>query len=126
VLVALDGSARGLAVLTSTRSITEALDANVDLITVEPARADEPGELAHSLPAAQSVNLRRMLNGDGDSLRVRRGDVVGEILRQVEATGAQVLAVGYHRGGPPAVLELGSVSRRLAHSAPCAVLTIPL
>ena len=126
VLVALDGTARGLAVLAATRSIAQALDAGLALITVEPVRADEPPELAGSLPAGRSANLRRMLNGDGDTLRVRRGDVVAEILREVIATEAQVLAVGYHRGGPPAVLDLGSVGRRLAHSAPCAVLTIPL
>jgi nucleotide-binding universal stress UspA family protein len=102
------------------------LDAGLELLTVESARADEPPELARSLPSGRSANLRRMLNGDGDALRVRRGDVVAEILREVTATEAQVLAVGYHRGGPPGVLELGSVARRLAHSAPCAVLTIPL
>ena len=126
VLVALDGTARGLAVLAATRSIAQALDAGLALITVEPARADEPLELGGSLPATRSANLRRMLNGDGDTLRVRRGDVVAEILREVTATEAQVLAVGYHRGGPPGVLEVGSVARQLAHSAPCAVLTIPL
>ena len=126
VLVALDGSARGLAVLSATRSIAQALDAGLELLTVESAWPDEPPELARSLPSARSVNLRRMLNGDGDALRVRRGDVVAEILRDVTATGAQVLAVGYHRGGPPGVLELGSVARRLAHLAPCAVLTISL
>jgi nucleotide-binding universal stress UspA family protein len=126
VLVALDGSARGLAVLSATRSIAQALNAGLELLMVESAPADEPLELARSLPSARSANLRRMLNGDGDALRVRRGDVVAEILREVTATEAQVLAVGYHRGGPPGVLELGSVARRLAHLAPCAVLTIPL
>jgi len=126
VLVALDGTTRGLSVLRATRAMARALDAGLELITVEPARADEPPELAGSLPAAQSINLRRILNGDGDALRVRRGDVVAEILREVAATEAQVLAVGYHRGGPPGVLDVGSVARRLTHSAPCAVLTIPL
>jgi nucleotide-binding universal stress UspA family protein len=126
VLVALDGTARGLAVLRATQGMAQALDAGLELITVEPARADEPLELAGALPDARSANLRRMLNGDGDALRVRRGDVVAEILREVTATEAQVLAVGYHRGGPAGVLDVGSVARRLIHSAPRAVLTIPL
>jgi nucleotide-binding universal stress UspA family protein len=126
VLVALDGTARGLAVLRATRGMAQALDAGLELITVEPARADEPPELVGSLPTGRSIDLRRMLNGDGDALRVRRGDVVAEILREVAATEAQVLAVGYHRGGPPGLLDVGSVARRLTHSAPCAVLTIPL
>jgi nucleotide-binding universal stress UspA family protein len=34
--------------------------------------------------------------------------------------------IGCHRGGPPGILEAGSTARRLAHTAPCAVLTIPL
>jgi nucleotide-binding universal stress UspA family protein len=126
ILTALDGSARCLSVLAATRSIANGLHAGLELLTVDPVRHDEPNELAYSLPTARTVNLRRMLNDDGDGLRLRRGDVVTEILNEIDATGAQVLAVGYHRGGPPGVLEVGSVARRLTHSAPCAVLTIPL
>jgi nucleotide-binding universal stress UspA family protein len=126
VLVALDGSSRCMAVLAATRSIVEALGAGLELVTVEPVRADDPQQLARSLPTARTVNLQRMLNGDGDALRIRRGEVVAEIVHEVNATEAQILAVGYHRGGPPGVLELGSVARRLTHAASCAVLTIPL
>jgi nucleotide-binding universal stress UspA family protein len=126
ILTALDGSARCLNVLAATRSIANALHANLELLTVEPVQHDEPHELAPSLPSARTVHLRCMLDEDSDALRVRRGEVVTEILQEIDTTGAQVLAVGYHRGGPPGVLELGSVARQLAHSAPCAVLTIPL
>jgi nucleotide-binding universal stress UspA family protein len=125
ILTALDGSVRCLNVLAVTRNIANALHASLELLTVEPVRHDEPHE-APSLPSARTVNLRCMLDDDGDRLRVRRGEVVNEILNEIDASGTQVLAVGYHRGGPPGVLELGSVARRLAHSAPCAVLTIPL
>jgi hypothetical protein len=113
-------------VLAATRGIAEALTARLELVTVEPAAADEPPELTRSLPTARTVNLRHMLNGEGAALLVRRGDVVAEILGEVHATEAEVLAVGYHRGGPPAVVDVGSVARRLTHAAPCAVLTIPL
>jgi nucleotide-binding universal stress UspA family protein len=126
VLAALDGSPRCLTVLAATRSIAESLHAGLELVTVEPARNDETSEPTHALPTARTVNLRCMLDQDSDTLRVRRGDIVTEVLREVHATGAQVLAVGYHRGGPPGVLELGSTARRLTHSAPCGVLTIPL
>jgi nucleotide-binding universal stress UspA family protein len=126
MLAALDGSPRCLSVVAATRSIAQSLHASLELVSVEPAQKDEPSELAHALPTAGTVNLRCMLNGGGDALRVRRGDIVTEILREVQAAQAQVLAVGYHRGGPPGVLELGSVARRLVHSAPCGVLTIPL
>jgi nucleotide-binding universal stress UspA family protein len=127
ILVAVDGTERGFTVLHTARRWTGVIDAKLDVVTVEPTPSDgEPGDLAGHLPAARSVNLEHALNRDGGALRIRRGDVVDEILREVNATGVQVLAVGYHRGGPPGVLEVGSVARRLAHVAPCAVLTIPL
>ncbi|MGH7580864.1 MAG: hypothetical protein ACREM9_11870, partial [Gemmatimonadales bacterium] len=49
-----------------------------------------------------------------------------QVLAAVEAPEAEVLAIGFNRGGPPGVLEAGSTARRLAHLAPCSVLTIPL
>jgi nucleotide-binding universal stress UspA family protein len=125
ILTALDGSVRCLNVLAATRSIASALQAGLELLTVEPVRHGEQHETP-SLPSGRTVNLRYMLDDDGDRLQVRRGEVVNEILNEMDASGAQVLAVGYHRGGPPGVLEVGSVARRLAHAAPCAVLTIPL
>jgi nucleotide-binding universal stress UspA family protein len=126
ILAALDGSPRCLSVAAAARRIAQSLQARLALVTVEPTRNGEVSDLARSLPTARTVNLRCMLDGDSDPLRVRRGDIVTEILQEVQAAEAQVLAVGYHRGGPPGVLELGSVARRLAHSAPCGVLTIPL
>jgi nucleotide-binding universal stress UspA family protein len=66
-----------------------------------------------------------VLKGQGHALRVRQGDVVEEILGEVAAIGVPVLAMGYHRGGPPG-LAGGSIARGLTHRAPCAVLTIPL
>jgi nucleotide-binding universal stress UspA family protein len=57
---------------------------------------------------------------------VRRGDPAEQILAAVEERIPDVLVIGCHRGGPPGILEAGSTARRLAHTAPCAVLTIPL
>jgi len=37
-----------------------------------------------------------------------------------------VIIIGYRRGGPPGLIEAGSVARQVAHHAPCAVLTVPL
>lgn len=39
---------------------------------------------------------------------------------------SQMLVLGCHRGGPAGVIEAGSTARRVSHTAPCAVLTIPL
>jgi nucleotide-binding universal stress UspA family protein len=126
LLVALDGSERGLRVLHAARRVASALDAAIDLVTVERVRSDEPSYLARSVPAARTAKLATTLDGQPAPLRVRRGDIVNEILAEIQAAGTEVLVVGYHRGGPPGVLEAGSVARRLAHLAPCAVLTVPL
>jgi nucleotide-binding universal stress UspA family protein len=54
------------------------------------------------------------------------GPIVEQVLASVEASHPDLLAVGFHRGGPPGVIEAGSAARHLAHGAPCAVLTVPL
>jgi nucleotide-binding universal stress UspA family protein len=126
LLVALDGTERGYTVYSAARRIGQAIGAGLDLVTVEPAHGDEPKTHARFLPTARSVNLERTVNGDGVALRIRCGLVVREVLAEVEATRAQILVVGYHRGGPPGALEAGSVARQLVHLAPCAVVTIPL
>ncbi|HMU62303.1 MAG TPA: universal stress protein, partial [Gemmatimonadales bacterium] len=59
-------------------------------------------------------------------LRIRRGNVLSELLAEAAEVGARLLAFGYHRGGPPGIVEGGSVARGLLHSALCAVLTVPL
>jgi nucleotide-binding universal stress UspA family protein len=51
---------------------------------------------------------------------------VEQVLAAVDESGADTLAVGYHRGGPAGIIEAGSTGRRLLHAAPGAVLTIPL
>jgi gamma-glutamyltranspeptidase len=114
------------------------------IVTVEPSYANEPKALAEALPTARSQALmdRVAAQADADQLAcldrpsgngaapglvaIRRGDVVAQVLAAVEAAGADVLAVGYHRGGPPGSIEGGSIARRLAHQAPCAFLAVPL
>lgn len=126
LLVALDATERGLTVFYGACRLAEALDVRLDLVTVERALADEPAHLARDVRDGRTENLARALCGAANALRVRRGDVVTEILHEVDARHARVLVIGYHRGGPPGFVEAGSVARQLSHSAPCAVLTIPL
>jgi nucleotide-binding universal stress UspA family protein len=57
---------------------------------------------------------------------VRQGHVVPQILAEVAASRPDVLAFGYHRGGPPGIIEGSSTARHLAHTAPVSVLAIPL
>jgi nucleotide-binding universal stress UspA family protein len=103
------------------------------VVTVERGTVDEPAHLASSLPLTRSTALQARVLGifRNQGIRelavsVRRGDIAESVLAEVQQNGDDVLVIGYHRGGPPGVLEAGSVARRLAHAAPCTVLTIPL
>jgi len=142
ILVAADGTERGLGVVHAGIAFAQAIGGDVSFVTVEQPHEDEPSHLIERLPGERSVMLARDLdqvalhgerNGRLDEklsaaqrLTVRRGSPVPEILQEVSDTQAGVLVVGYHRGGPPGPLESRSVARQLTHRAPCAVLTVPL
>lgn len=149
VLVALDGSDRGLGVFNAAAGFACLTGADLRAVTVERTFANEPGDLAAALPSARSQRLADRLvacpgkgngaNGNGHPadgappvatrripLAVRRGEPAAQILEESATLQADVLVVGYRRGGPPAVVDAGSVSRRLVHEAPTATLTVPL
>lgn len=133
VLVALDGTDRGLSVLREACGFIRGIGASLRVITVEPAPSDEPAHLSRALPLARSIWLQGRVNQllaheqlPVSSIVVRRGGIVPEILSAVTELSVDVLVIGYHRGGPAGVLGARSTARHLAHTAPCAVLTIPL
>jgi nucleotide-binding universal stress UspA family protein len=143
ILVALDGTPRGFAVLQAAARFAGQTGGILRAVTVEPAWTGEPGVLSAAAPGTRSESLRALLRDHlageplgrvgwpgartgGDLLERRQGEIVDQILAARKAMGAEILAIGYHRGGPPGIFEAGSTSRRLAHTAPCAVLTIPL
>ena len=143
ILVALDGTARGFTVLQAAARFAEQTGCRLRAVTVEPGSAGKPGVLSAATPATRSEILRVLLHehlaGEllgrvgwpgartgGDLLEIREGDIVDQILAARDAMDAEILAIGYHRGGPPGIFEGASTARRLAHTAPCAVLTIPL
>ena len=127
VLVAIDGSERGMVVLTAAAAFANALRAQVHVVTVEPVRHDEPADLSSATPASRTMRAAEQVRAAVQrELEVRRGDPAEQILAAVEERIPDVLVIGCHRGGPPGILEAGSTARRLAHTAPCAVLTIPL
>jgi nucleotide-binding universal stress UspA family protein len=127
VLVAVDGSERGMAVLRAADGFARGIGAELSVLTVEPARPEEPAILASTTPATRSTRLQEQVRGAvGRDLEVRRGEPAEQILEAVEQLGPDVLVIGSHRGGPAGVIEAGSTARRLAHTAPCAVLTVPL
>jgi nucleotide-binding universal stress UspA family protein len=135
VLVALDGSERGMIVLREALDFASSAGASLRMMTVEAGPADKPAELSSRLPVARSARLeselqalltRKPVPEAVPDVEVRHGAIVEQILATVHTTCADVLVIGYHRGGLPGIIEAGSTARRVVHTAPCAVLTIPL
>ncbi|MGH7580936.1 MAG: universal stress protein, partial [Gemmatimonadales bacterium] len=121
ILVALDGSERGMVVLQRACGFARATRAGLRVITVEPAAPGEDGA-ASEPPLAKSQRLvsgarqivRRELREEAHvTVEIRRGEIVEQVLAAVEDPEAEVLAIGFNRGGPPGVLEAGSTARRL-------------
>jgi nucleotide-binding universal stress UspA family protein len=145
VLAALDGTERGFRVMVMAADFARAVSGRLRAVTVERLRVDEPRNISIHMPDARSAKLSQAIDrlrvdepvsynlwewpgepAGGRVLRARQGEVVEEVLLEVTTSAADVLVIGYHRGGPPGSLEAGSIGRRLAHSARCAVLTVPL
>jgi len=142
LLVALDGTERGLSVLPVAVDLARDAHARLRVITVEPAYDNErdtprlpTGRSQRLAEAIDSLRNRSgasaeawdtVLGRSGEALVVHRGRVVDEILREVHASATDVLVLGCHRGGPAGMIEAGSISRRLMHDCPCSVLTVPL
>ena len=127
VLVALDGSERGMVVLREACGFARSAGTSLRVVTVEANPVEPAIARSARLPGeVQALLTREGVPGAVPDLEVRSGAIVEQILAAVDATGADVLAIGYHRGGLPGIIEAGSTARHLAHTAPCAVLTIPL
>ena len=131
MLVAVDGSEQGMVVLTEACSFVKAVGATLRVVTVEAGQADEPSASTPAQTKRLESRVRACANHQGiaaavPSVEVRRGAIGQQILAAIDASSPDVLAIGYHRGGLPGVIEAGSTARHLAHTAPCAVLTIPL
>ena len=127
LVVAVDGSERGMRVLSAADGFARQVGADLRVLTVEPLHADEPAHLALATPVARSTRLQSQVRDTlGQEIEVRRGDAAAQILAAVEERIPDVLVLGCHRGGPAGVIETGSTARQVIHTAPCAVLTIPL
>jgi nucleotide-binding universal stress UspA family protein len=107
--------------------------AQLRAITVERSPGNEPLQLVSTLPLARSEALQDRIQEVAAEkqlpsvpLAIRRGDILEGTIAEAQESEADVLVIGYHRGGPPGVLEAGSTARRLVHASHCAVLTIPL
>jgi len=128
MLVCLDATERSASVFQAAADFARTVETPLRAVTVEPVWLNEPDELAATLPASRTLRLNRTLDRGlvTTDLRIRRGNVLTELLAEATEAGARLMAFGYHRGGPPGVVEGGSVARGLLHSALCAVMTVPL
>jgi nucleotide-binding universal stress UspA family protein len=127
VLVAIDGSHRGMAVLTAGGDFARLVGARLRVLTVEAAPPGERDPLDMATPVARTMYIRSQVQSAvGYDVEVRRGEPADQILAAVDERPPDVLVVGCHRGGPAGIIEAGSTARRVAHTAPCAVLTVPL
>lgn len=131
VVAALDGTERGMAVFRQALELSTATDQPLAALTVEPKRSNEPAPLAAQMPTGRSLVLQEMvtgvLGGEAEaSVIIRRGDIAKEVLAEMRDRAGSVLVVGYHRGGPPGLIEGGSSGRRLLQHSTGLVLTVPL
>ena len=127
ILVAVDGSPRGSAVLRFAVGFADAVGAGLRVLTVERPWPGEPADLALTVPVTRGKPIQAGLDG-GPALEVevRHGEAAEQILEAAKETEEGVVVVGCHRGGPAGVIEAGSTARHVIHQAPCAVLTVPL
>jgi nucleotide-binding universal stress UspA family protein len=132
ILVALDGTERGMRVLIAACKFATNIGAELRMVTVERPPAGESMDLGRELPLGRTTRLEAEVHAalgaaqPDTKVDIRRGAIVPQVLAAVKDHDADALVIGYHRGGPPGPIEAGSTARRLAHTAPCAVLSIPL
>jgi nucleotide-binding universal stress UspA family protein len=131
VLVALDGSARGMTVLLHAADFARHVGGSLSIVSVDEGISDDHGD--HPVTSSRSLALQQRVSElfRGSDFRqvhaaVQRGDIVENVIGHSSVAKFHVLATGYHRGAVTGGLASGSAAQRLGHAAHCAVLTIPL
>lgn len=132
ILASVDGSRHTPAVLDAACRLAAAVGYPVHAVTVEPSRSDEARGAGVMVPLARSVQLEATVAAAGArwgadlALDIRQGEIVEEVLAACRERAAAVLVTGFLRGGPPGVMEGGSIARQLVHGSGSAVLTVPI
>ena len=129
VVLAIDGTRRGLGVLQPADRFVGLLNANCIAVHVLPGEAGALEDWHLSEPAVERVRdglagFPRL--GGGGALRVLRGEPVWEILGLIERFSADLLILGVRGGGPRGEMGSGHVGGDLLRTTPVAVLTVPI
>ncbi len=122
ILVALDGTSRGLGVLPFAEMFTRALGVPAGTVL---ATADETNVETVRSRILPSLLDHPVLGGPGQ-LDVRVGSPVEQIIDAVGSAKADLLVIGIRRGGQIGGAGSGHVGRDLLLKAPSAILTVPI
>ncbi len=127
VVIALDGTYRGLRVLDDAARVVAMAGAEATSVTVVPSgnSADGTGGDPRVTRVRQALEAFPGLGGSAHH-RVLEGDPVGEILRFLAYLKADLLVLGVRGGGPAGEMGSGHVGRDLLQSAGVAILSIPI
>jgi nucleotide-binding universal stress UspA family protein len=140
LLVALDGTERGLGVLHGAVEFARGTRARIRAVTVEPppeadirwvhtAGTERVSDAVARMRRSGPLNPEQWDFDDAHRphpVLVRHGRVVEELLSEVAMASTDLLVFGCRRGGPSAGTEPLNIPRQLRQLAPCALLAIPL
>ena len=131
LVVAIDGTERGLAVLEGARDFLAVAGRDLEVVTVEPRTAgyEDDGpytETPRSLRVAEALRDAAARNGDAYPFQMLHGEPASLVRTRLLAPESDLLVVGARRGGPGGPPSSTGVGRTLLYTAPCAVLTVPL
>jgi nucleotide-binding universal stress UspA family protein len=127
VLIALDGTDRGLGILHGAASVVAALGATPIAVCVLSGAL--PGEPDSADPRAgrvsEALNRTEGLSGR-TTVHILHGEPVPKILSLLEESRSDLLVVGVRGGGPQGEMGSGHVGRDLLQAVPAAILSIPI
>jgi nucleotide-binding universal stress UspA family protein len=131
IAVAYDDTPEAKAALARAEAIALACRATIVVYTVSAPVAVVPGAAGYTpaIPPEAGPIVTRTVKGVDERLaatgRALSGSPGPAIVEACEEAGADLLVAGSRGYGPVARVLLGSVSRQLAHRAPCPVLVVP-
>jgi len=129
IVVALDGSDRGEAILPEATWLARKLGASIDVLQIaQPIVAPAAGEVPVVLPAVDPLpylySIVSRLKHEGIEARAvsREGGAAEQILAYVKESGASLLCMTTHGRSGLARIFLGSIAEAVIRQAPCPVL----